>query len=285
MHTKHPDGFAIQEIREQLLNKTVDIRTLDIETIRALYDYELAWAELDKSDSPTILMELLDVLQQAGEPNDAFDIVSSERCMELAADALAQNERTEQKKRPRKLKKIILIAAAILVLSSIGLTVYASYLGPFEGFVDNIKDLFKIKTGEVLVNGDEELFIDNNIERYDSFESMLDRHQFDILYPTEYPTIGKDSVDLFWVGERLCLSAHYDIGFIRIYITNPPYDETRLKKDLPHTPAYIINELKYYFMPGTDNNLQYALFYKEQLYVICVKTHADFEEIASHIKP
>jgi|GEM_PF-809951 len=283
MHTKHPDGFAIQEIREQLLNKTVDIHSLDIETIRALYDYELAWAELDKSDSPTILMELLDVLQQAGEPNDAFDIVSSERCMELAADALAQNERAKQKKRPRKLKKILLIAAAILVLSSIGAVIAASSSETFAKFFDNIADIFNIKPGDVLVSDNEELMADKTTRFYDSFDALMQEEGITVLYPQELALQSGHSLRTIISGETKLLFADYELANLSVDFINPTYTESDLLESIPNVKSYEINGRIYYDLSGRGM-YQLNMFDGGYLYTITANNHTDLLAFAELIE-
>lgn len=283
MHTKHPDGFAIHEIREQLLNKTVDIRTLDIETIRALYDYELAWAELDKSDSPTVLMELLDVLQQAGEPNDAFDIVSSERCMELAADALAQNERTRQKNRPRKLKKIILLAAAILVLSSTCVGIAASSNGPLANFFEKAADILDIKPGEVLVSGNQELTADKTTRFYDSFDELMKEEGISVLYPRGIALQDERSLNTFWGGETRLLHAKYGFADLLVEYVNPTYTESKLLENLPYITRYTINGRIYYDF-SADGIYQLEMFDGGYHYIITANNHTDLLAFAELIE-
>ncbi len=283
MHIKHPNGLAIPEIREQLLNKTVDIRTLDLETVRALYDYELAWAELDKSDSPTILMELLDALQQAGEPNDAFDIVSSERCMELAADALAQNERTQQKKHPCKLKKILLIAAAILVLSSIGAAVAASPNGVLENFVEKAADILDIKPGEVLVSGNQELTADKTARFYDSFDALMQEEGISVLRPRGIALQGERSLKTYWGGETRRLHAKYGFADLLVEYVNPTYTESDLLERMPNTNRYEINGRIYYDFSG-EGIYQLEMFDGSYHYTITANNHADLLAFAQLIE-
>lgn len=283
MHTKHPDGFAIHEIREQLLNKTVDIRTLDIETIRALYDYELAWAELDKSDSPTVLMELLDVLQQAGEPNDAFDIVSSERCMELAADALAQHERTRQKNRPRKLKKIILLAAAILVLSSTCVGIAASSNGPLANFFEKAADILDIKPGEVLVSGNQELTADKTTRFYDSFDALMQEEGISVLYPRGIALQDERSLNTFWGGETRLLHAEYGFADLLVEYVNSKYTESDLLERMPDKTRYEINGRIYYDLSG-EGIYQLDMFDGGYHYIITANNHTDLLAFAELIE-
>lgn len=283
MHTKHPDGFAIHEIREQLLNKTIDIHSLDIETIRALYDYELAWAELDTSDSPTILMELLDVLQQAGEPNDAFDIVSSERCMELAADVLAQNERTEQKKHPRKRKKIILLAAAILVLSSTCVGIAASSNGPLANFFENAADILDIKPGEVLVSGNQELTADKTTRFYDSFDALMQEEGISVLYPRGIALQDERSLNTFWGGETRLLHAEYGFADLLVEYVNSKYTESDLLERMPDTNRYEINGRIYYDLSG-EGIYQLDMFDGGYHYIITANNHTDLLAFAELIE-
>jgi len=283
MHSKHPNGFAIHEIREQLLNKTVDIRTLDIETIRALYDYELTWAELDKSDSPTILMELLDVLQQAGEPNDAFDIVSSERCMELAADALAQNERTEQKKRPRKLKKILLIAAATLVLSSIGTMIAASQSGAFANFFNQVADVLNLEPGEVLVSGNQELTADKTTRFYDSFDELMKEEGISVLHPQSLVLQNGKSLKTCLFGETRLLHAKYEFADLLVEYVNSKYTESDLLERMPDTNRYEINGRIYYDL-SREGIYQLEMFDGGYHYIITANNHADLLAFAELIE-
>lgn len=283
MHTKHPDGFAIHEIREQLLNKTVDIHSLDIETIRALYDYELAWAELDKSDSPTVLMELLDVLQQAGEPNDAFDIVSSERCMELAADALAQNERTRQKNRPRKRKKIILLAAAILVLSSTCVGIAASSNGPLANFFEKAADILDIKPGEVLVSGNQELTADKTTRFYDSFDALMQEEGISVLYPRGIALQDERSLNTFWGGETRLLHAEYGFADLLVEYVNSKYTESDLLERMPDKTRYEINGRIYYDLSG-EGIYQLEMFDGGYHYIITANTYDDLLAFAELIE-
>lgn len=283
MHTKQPDGFAIHEIREQLLNKTVDIHSLDIETIRALYDYELAWAELDKSDSPTVLMELLDVLQRAGEPNDAFDIVSSERCMELAADALAQNERTEQKKLPRKRKKIILLAAAILVLSSTGTMIAASQSGAFANFFEKAADILHIKPGEVLVSGNQELTADKTTRFYDSFDALMQEEGISVLHPKDLALQNGNYMKTCLFGETRLLLAKYGFADLLVEYVNPTYTESKLLENFPYITRYTINGRIYYDF-SADGLYQLEMFDGGYHYIITANNHADLLAFAELIE-
>ncbi|MBQ3002344.1 MAG: hypothetical protein IJD82_01275 [Clostridia bacterium] len=283
MHTKHPDGFAIHEIREQLLNKAIDIHSLDIETIRALYDYELAWAELDKSDSPTVLMELLDVLQQAGEPNDAFDIVSSERCMELAADALAQNERTEQEKLPRKRKKIILLAAAILVLSSTCVGIAASSNGPLANFFENAADVLNLEPGEVLVSGNQELTADKTTRFYDSFDALMQEEGISVLYPRGIALQDERSLNTFWGGETRLLLAKYEFADLLVEYVNSKYTESDLLERMPDKTRYEINGRIYYDLSG-EGIYQLEMFDGGYHYIITANNHTDLLAFAELIE-
>jgi len=278
MHSLNPTGYPTDQLRELILDNQIAVEALPLSTVRALFAYEIDRTETDNCGEPTILDALLQRLDGTDVFDHAREVVPPERYDALVCQATAP----QPMRRMPLLKKIILIAAAVILLSSLGVTVYASYLGPFEGFVDNIKDLFGIEVGEVITNGDKDLMVDNTVELYADFETLLQNHSFDILYPTDYATIGDKAIGLYRAGASYRIHAQFPHGVLYIYLDHPPYTEEDVIRDSPDAVTYDINGLTYYSIPNSEGK-QYTLFYNDKVYAICVKNISDFETIASHI--
>ncbi len=227
-------------------------------------------------------LTILDVLLQRLDGTDMFDhareVVPPERYDALVCQATAP----QPMHRMPLLKKIILIAAAVILLSSLGVTVYASYLGPFEGFVDNIKDLLGIEVGEMITNGDSQLTADKNTRYFDNFEVLISETKYSIVYPLDLDLADNKPIRMFVAGDMLCIIAHYPNADYTVYSNTLPYTEMDLTSKAPNIERYTVNGLTYYHVPGLEM-LEYQLFYNDCLYVISPDTHADFETIASHI--
>lgn len=277
------EGLKVEEIRELIIHKKIDIHSVPIDSVRELFEYEIEWAEIDKSDEPTIINELLEALDAAGESNEAFEVVSSERCMELAKSAIAQTTRETSVRRPRVLKKIILIAAAIVILASLGVTVYASYFGPFDSFVDNVKDLFGIEVGEVIKKGDEELMADNTTRFYTDFEELMQENNITVLYPRGIEITDEKSLRIAYAGETKRIIANYGIATLTIEFFNPMYTESELLKSIPDVQILEINEFTYYDLSGEDF-YQFVMFHNGFLYSITANNPNDLLSFIQTIK-
>jgi len=279
MPRTHLTEYDAEALRAQILDNQITVDALSYETARALLAYEIDRTETDNCDEPTILDALLQRLDGTDIFDHAHEVVPEARYTELVRQAT----KIHTVRRMPTFKKIILIAAAVILLSSLGLTVYASYLGPFEGFVDNIKDLFGIEVGEIHVNGNEELAIDNTCSFFDDMESLLEKHSYDILFPKNYPTKGKDAVMLFRSGQLMNINVQYPCGTLDIHIQDASSTEEDFRSFTPTEQTFVVNGLTYYACDNKDG-IQYTMFDNNNFYVIIVKTHADFLAIAEHME-
>lgn len=283
MHKETPNGLKIEELREMILNKEITIDTLSPGIVQELLEHEIEWADIDHCDEPTILDELLEVVNRTNYFDSALATVSEERYSELIDEAFCKAAETTSRPRRKIAKKMLLVAAAITILTSLSISVYASCFGPFDSFIDNLKDLFGIKVGEIIETTSEELMADNTCEFYNDFESLLKAHPSDIVYPCEYPTEGTDSINFHQAGTTICVTAQYSSGTLRIYLENPPFAENDILTNSPEAQTHVINSFVYYCVSGKDS-LQYMMFHKDAVYIILANTHSDFEKIANQIK-
>lgn len=283
MHKETPNGLKIEELREMILNKEITIDTLSPRIVQELLEHEIEWADIDHCDEPTILDELLEVVNRTNYFDSSLATVSEERYSELIDEAFCKAAETTRRPRRRISKKMLLVAAAIAILASLSISVYASCFGPFDSFVDNLRDLFGIRVGEIIETTSEELMADNTCDFYNDFESLLKAHPSDIVYPREYPTEGTDSINFHQAGTTICVTAQYPTGTLRIYLENPPFTENDLLNDTPQAKTYVVNGFTYYCVQ-VDEELQYMMFRKDTVYIILTDNHSDFKVLANHIK-
>ncbi len=272
-------GLTIPEVREMIIDKKIEIRSLEIETLHELHDYEIEWVDFDKSDEPTIIEDILDALAAAGEPDRSFEVVSEERCMEIAREAIARTTQAKPVGRAHVFKKIAIIAAAALFLGMLGVTVYASYFGPFDSFVENVMDLFGMRAGVEIEKDEGLLLVDRTDAFYDDFETLLAETSLSLPYPRGLQTAGESSVSLFWKNGSQRITASYERASINIYLSNLPYTESEFLERVPDAQPCVINGYLCYDISNEEIN-QYILFYGEYLYIIDADTREELERIA-----
>lgn len=256
----------ISQLKEMIITKQIDIKSLDKIKLEALIDHE--YETMDENHFDDQFLNLC--LQELDRFIDASFIDK------IDADAIIDNawhiyDEETTKDATRKsafgLKKTarILIAAAVLA-ALLTVTAVACW-NPFSKWFADIRDTLKVKHGEVIENEHGSFTSDDSFQNFASIEEMENEigAEFDVLdaivsTPSSIRITQQGSRNAVWVSYKL---NENQLQFT-IYLENAPYHKELLeqagwdKQTLCNLEWYVIAE-DFVTLVSFDNNYVYVV--------------------------
>ena len=167
-------------------------------------------------------------------------------------------------------RKIIAIAATIVLLLALTLTVIAKvngYSNAWEYVKENIQKIIGMDAGDRVNEGNITLTKHDGVVTYNSIEELLQEEGYDIMYPSELP----EGVRITKISEQI-ISEEYVIYFYKFNDENlsvsvssqlsvlPEYLEKYEKAENSSMSAYLVKkETSYYEIVGYDGKYEYFI--------------------------
>ena len=172
-------------------------------------------------------------------------------------------------------RKIIAIAATIVLLLALTLTVIAKvngYSSAWEYVKDNLQRIAGMGAGD-RVNEDGITLIKNDeIVAYESIEELLEKEKLDILYPSELPnSVQIKGITQQFVDENNII---YSVYFTDVNLSMVVSDKVTVsQKDLQKYEPYTIKNVVFYIYQRIDMSYQAVWYDGVYEYQICCKDY------------
>ncbi len=223
------DNMTGQEIKEMIERKEVVLENLSVLALNRLFDYESDAVSRDDGDGE-LLCRVADLLAEkegiADEHDKAFETILANAMQSVVQSAVQSAHSTEQpKKKHYRLKKALLIAAAVIALACCA-TLVATAFG-FDIFA-HFRELISHPAGAKMEENGITLVHFGETTQYSSMEELLAAEELDIMYPTKLPEgvfitevrmisgiDGNETVEIKTTDEKtvICIDlSAYDIG-------------------------------------------------------------------------
>ena len=178
------DNMTGQEIKEMIERKEIVIENLSVLALNRLFDYESEAVCRDDGDGE-LLCRVADLLAEKEGLEDEHD-KAFETILANAIQSVVRTEvPTEQpKKKHHRLKKALLIAAAVIALAC-SATLVATAFG-FDVFA-HFRELLSCPAGAKIEENGITLVHFGETTQYSSMEELLAAEELDIMYPTKLP--------------------------------------------------------------------------------------------------
>ena len=178
------DNMTGQEIKEMIVRKEIVLENLSVLALHRLFDYESDAVCRDDGDGE-LLCRVADLLAEkegfADEHDKAFETILANAMQ----SALRSEVPTEHpKKKHHRLKKALLIAAAVIALAC-SATLVATAFG-FDVFA-HLRELLSCPAGAKMEENGITLVHHGETTVYSSIEELLGAEKLDIMYPTKLP--------------------------------------------------------------------------------------------------
>ena len=256
----------ISQLKEMIITKQIDIKSLDKVELEALIDHEYEMMDENRFDDQFLSL----CLQELDRFTDPSFIEK------IDADAIIDNawhiydEKTTQKATQKSafgLKNTarILIAAAVLA-ALLAVTAVACW-NPFSNWFADIHDKLDVERGEVIENEYGSFTSDDSYQNFSSIEEMENKigAEFDVL---DAISSTSTSIHITQQGSYKKVCLEYQINeskvLFTIYLENAPYYKEPLeqaewnKQTLCNLEWYVIAE-DFVTLVSFDNNYVYVV--------------------------
>lgn len=206
--------------------------------------------------------------------NEELDTIYN-RCISTA--------KSQQKPPARSLKRTVLaILAAALFLAAMCITAVGIW-GHFDSFVDNVKDLFKIKPGDIISTSEGDLTADKNYKYYDNIMDFYNDTSINVLFP-EGRTLSEKMPIVFYSDhiESILSIKLRNENFLIVYISNPPYDEEVLSSQ--NSIKQVVINSKIFYLLDNEQDKQYIMFDKDFVYIITASGEKELSDVAKNLQ-
>lgn len=178
------DNMTGQEIKEMIERKEIVLENLSVLALNRLFDYESNAVCRDDGDGE-LLCRVADLLAEkeglADEHDKAFETILANVMQSVVRTEVP----TEQpKKKHHRLKKALLIAAAVIALAC-SATLVATAFG-FDIFA-HFRELLSCPAGAKIEENGITLVHNGETTVYSSIEELLEAEQLTVMYPTKLP--------------------------------------------------------------------------------------------------
>ena len=178
------DNMTGQEIKEMIERKEIVLENLSVLALNRLFDYESDAVCRDDGDGE-LLCRVADLLAEkegfADDHDKAFETILANAMQSAVQPALPAEQ---PKKKHYRLKKALLIAAAVIALAC-SATLVATAFG-FDVFA-HFRELLSCPAGAKMEESGITLVHFGESAQYSSMEELLAAEELDIMYPTKLP--------------------------------------------------------------------------------------------------
>ena len=221
----------ISQLKEMIITKQIDIKSLDKVELEALIDHEYEMMDENRFDDQFLSL----CLQELDRFTDPSFIEK------IDADAIIDNawhiykkeaaEKTTQKPAFGFKRTVRILIAAAIITAIMTVSVVACW-NPFISWL-NERRITDIKQGEILQNESGDLTVDNQIQIFDTIKEMENALciEFDTLDSiTVSPQIIQLTQHQFGKEIKLSYTINQEPVVFRIFIENAPYYKEPLEK-------------------------------------------------------
>ena len=220
---KIQDKYDCRKVKEMIMNNDLSISALSESHLNTLIEYEAECLMASKTEYDTAFMDMccaaLEALRQSTVPSDEKIAEIGEKAYReyINNNVYAKDFEAQKTKLlpTRKLVRILVVTALLLVALTI--TVMAVW-NPFCDWVDDLKDLFDIDSGDTIDNENGSLTHDKNailLSSIDEMEEMIGIH-FDLL---DHISSEPSHISTTQQGKIKQLFIQYKIGEKQILLT------------------------------------------------------------------
>ena len=275
---KKQDKYDCRKIKEMIMNNDLSISALSESHLNTLIAYEAECLMKCKTQYDTAFMDMccaaLESLQQSTAPSDEKIAEIGEKAYREYIDSHTHSETFDTTKikilSTRKPIRILVVTALLLVVLTA--TVMAVW-NPFCGWIDDIKDLFNINTGDVMDNGEGSLSADKTAQEFSSVDEMEEKIgiHFDLL---DNVSVRPSRISIAQQGEQKKINLIYctDVKpiVLTIYLENAPYykepmEEANLQKQ-------VLGNLEWYITACVNNHQTIVTFDNDYVYAITAES-------------
>lgn len=280
---KNPlDNMCGQEIKEMIENEIVSLQELDNPALEKLLAFETEMLCHGNGDMDIIrrCSALLDERSRSNKFDhvEISNIINKTKSEHITISDTVNSHDIDAPQRNKRfvLKRIAIIAAAILILITTTITIVAAFDIDISGLIKSIVG----KPDGTTVNIDEFTFYNTDgSKKYDSVQKMIEEENLDIMYPTLLP----EGTNL----ETLSLIAVQNNRDAILFATNDANVniEIQLNTSEIHNSSdtiYEHNGIEYYVF-SRDHYLAIC-YYNGDTYYIAANTYEDLILIIDNMK-
>ncbi len=193
------------------------------------------------------------------------------------------NAKSQQKRPVRPVKRtVIAILAAALLVAAMCITA-VGIGGPFDSFTDNIKNLFGIKTGDLISTSEGDLTADKNYRFYNDITAFYNDTSINLMYIDGLSFESKNPIAYYLDVSTLTVIMEYtDSVTMLVYLTEPPYKESLIAAQT-NIKQVKVKERTFYFMDA-EQGKQCVMFDGDRVYVITAPNEAALLEVTEKLK-
>jgi len=228
---KKQDKYDCLKIKEMIMNNDLSVSALSESHLNTLIAYEAECLMASKTEYDTAFMDMccaaLEKLQQGTVPSDEKIAEIGEKAYQEYINSNDYTKAFDTQKTKilpaRKLVRILVVTA--LLLAALTFTVMAVW-NPFCNWIDDIKDLFNINTGDVIENEQGSLTTDKTYQEFSSINEMEETIgiHFDLL---DNISVTPNRISASLQGNMKKISIQYKIDTkeiaLTIFLENAPY--------------------------------------------------------------
>ncbi len=276
------DNMTAKEIKAMINAKKLNIQELNTSALQKLMSYEIDMLCFDEGDLDLICQcsDLLEKINPCPMSDEEFMAIVKKAEKE---HVVITDNKSAVRKAPRArilLKRIAIIAAAVLILSTATVGV-ASAFG-----VNILEELYKISLEEDGAKKDVDgftFFHSGEAKQYSSIEEMEKAENFNILYPTKLPentVIDKiEATKSSWGSDTIHLTTTNEEIRITIEKNAPENNWTEKEQEC----IYETNGIEYLLY--ADKNFYFAFsYYNGDYYSIQAGNYEDLILIIDNLK-
>jgi len=271
---KSLDKLAYKEIKAIIEKNEITLNELDNDTLTQLMNYEIDMICIGEGDMDFISL-CADILNERENP-----ILSKEEFSDIIEKTRNENVIIKPNEKNITLHKalkrtLIIIAATFIILSS---TIGIAYAFNFD-ILRCISDIVRQPEGSKNTTNGYTFYHNEETQKYDSIEIMMENEDFDIMYPTKWP--DGIEVECVLIGKEVNGNDTISIA------TNDPNVNICIEFSDTFYPSSMDefverNGIRFYF---EDRGVHFGIaFHKNKRYYISAKTREDLLLIIENLK-
>ena len=270
---KKQDKYDCRKIKEMIMNNDLSISALSESHLNTLIAYEAECLMASKAEYDTTFMDMcctaLEALQKSTVPSDEKIAEIGEKAYQeyINTNVYAKDFDTRKIKVLHTRKPVRVLIVTALLLAALTITVMAVW-NPFCNWIDDIKDLFNLNTGDTIENDNGSFSSDKNAQYFSSIDEMktVIGIQFALLddisvMPTRiclYQSNKTKKISILYQSEEKQITLY-------IYLENAPYyrepmDQANISKQMfGNREWYITDSDNYQTIVAFDDDCVYAV--------------------------
>ena len=271
---KKQDKYDCRKIKEMIMNNDLSVSVLSESHLNTLIAHEAECLMASKTEYDTAFMDMccaaLEALRQSTVPSDEKIAEIGEKAYREYINNNVNYEAFDAIKTKilpvRKSIRILVVTALLLVALTI--TVMAVW-NPFCNWIEDIKDLFNLDTGNTIENDNGSLASDKDIQMFSSIDEMEKNLSIHFHFLDEI-TVKPICIDMSQQGNKKEINIQYQLDekiiLLTIYLENAPYYREPMNQ--ANIPKQRIGNREWYITAYVNKHQTIVAFDDNYVYAI-----------------